>query len=519
MHSNSLIEEVKVPLLEDLASINQSSNGQGHEDHGHHHQQPQGDHGDDDNFDHHHRHQLSLGRRVVIESKKLWHIVGPSIFSRVTSYSIFVITQAFAGHLGDLELAAISIGTNIIIGFNSGLLLGMASALETLCGQAFGAKRYYMLGVYMQRSWIVLSLCCVLLLPLYLFATPVLKLLGQPTDLAELAGVVAMCMIPLHFSLAFQFPLQRFLQSQLKTAALAWVSLVALVVHVFISWLFVYRFKLGVIGTALTMSFSWWIMVFGLLYYTVRGGCPATWTGFSAEAFSGLWEFTKLSTSSGVMLCLETWYYRILILMTGNLKNAEIALDALSICMSINGWEMMIPLAFFAGTGVRVANELGSGNGKGAKFATIVSVVTSIVIGLFFWLLIMIFHNEMALIFSSSKPVLEEVNKLSLLLAFTILLNSVQPILSGVAVGSGWQSYVAYINLGCYYLIGVPLGFLMGWGFHQGVMGIWAGMIFGGTAVQTLILAIITIRCDWEKEAELASRHVLKWAEGKRQDL
>lgn len=40
----------------------------------------------------------------------------------------------------------------------------------------------------------------------------------------------------------------------------------------------------------------------------------------------------------------------------------------------------------------------------------------------------------------------------------------------GVAVGSGWQSSVAYINLGCYYLIGVPLGFVMGWGFQQGVM-------------------------------------------------
>lgn len=40
----------------------------------------------------------------------------------------------------------------------------------------------------------------------------------------------------------------------------------------------------------------------------------------------------------------------------------------------------------------------------------------------------------------------------------------------GVAVGSGWQSYVAYINLGCYYGIGVPLGFLMGWGFKFGVM-------------------------------------------------
>lgn len=80
---------------------------------------------------------------------------------------------------------------------------------------------------------------------------------------------------------------------------------------------------------------------------------------------------------------------------------------------------------------VRVANELGAGNGKGAKFATAVSVLTSIIIGLIFWILIMIFHNEIALIFSSSTDVLQAVNKLSLLLAFTILLNSVQPVLSG----------------------------------------------------------------------------------------
>ncbi|PKI31437.1 hypothetical protein CRG98_048173 [Punica granatum] len=162
---------------------------------------------------------------------------------------------------------------------------------------------------------------------------------------------------------------------------------------------------------------------------------------------------------------------------------------------------------------VRVANELGAGNGKGAKFATIVAVETSVVIGVFFWVLIMFFHNELGLIFSSSEVVLHAVNELSILLAFTILLNSVQPVLSGVAVGSGWQSYVAYINLGCYYLIGVPMGFLMGWAFNLGVMGIWAGMIFGGTATQTLILAIITIRCDWDKEAEKACMHVNKWSE------
>ncbi|VVB18288.1 unnamed protein product [Arabis nemorensis] len=96
--------------------------------------------------------------QIWVETKKLWRIVGPAIFTRVTTYAIFVFTQSFAGHLGELELAAISI-------------LGMASALETLCGQAFGAKKYDMLGVYLQRSWIVLFLCSILLLPMYFFVT------------------------------------------------------------------------------------------------------------------------------------------------------------------------------------------------------------------------------------------------------------------------------------------------------------------------------------------------------------
>ncbi|KAL5779810.1 hypothetical protein ACOSQ2_010547 [Xanthoceras sorbifolium] len=63
---------------------------------------------------------------------------------------------------------------------------------------------------------------------------------------------------------------------------------------------------------------------------------------------------------------------------------------------------------------------------------------------------------------------------------------------TGVAVGSGWQATVAYINLGCYYIIGLPLGILMGLVFKLGVIGIWGGMIFGGTAIQTVILAVIT---------------------------
>jgi MATE family multidrug resistance protein len=49
--------------------------------------------------------------------------MGTAMFSRVVSYSMNVITQAFVGHLGEVELAAISIANTVIVGFNFGLLV------------------------------------------------------------------------------------------------------------------------------------------------------------------------------------------------------------------------------------------------------------------------------------------------------------------------------------------------------------------------------------------------------------
>uniref|UniRef100_A0A2P2ILT3 Protein DETOXIFICATION Multidrug and toxic compound extrusion protein n=1 Tax=Rhizophora mucronata TaxID=61149 RepID=A0A2P2ILT3_RHIMU len=293
---------------------------------------------------HYHRQSNDLScliRGTWLESRKIWQIAGPSIFSRLAMFSMTVVTQAFAGHLGDLNLAAISIATTVIISISFGFLLGMASALETLCGQAFGAKQYSMLGIYLQRSWIVLVLCSILLLPMFLFATPLLKLIGQSTEVAEQTGVVALWLIPFHFSLPFQFTLQRFLQCQLKTGVTAWVSGVALAIHVLLTWVFVYKLRVGIVWTSLILDFSWWVSVFGMLGYCVCGGCPLTWTGFSFQAFLGLWEFFKLSVASGVMLSLENFYYRMLIIVSGYIHHNEVAIDALSI------WFVLIAIPCF----------------------------------------------------------------------------------------------------------------------------------------------------------------------------
>ncbi|KAK3130296.1 hypothetical protein QOZ80_6BG0491470 [Eleusine coracana subsp. coracana] len=391
-----------------------------------------------------------LTKEVWEESKKLWEVVGPGVFMQLAIYTMIVISQAFVGHLGDRDLAAFSIANTVIDGLSFGFLLGMASALETLCGQAYGAKQYHMLGIYMQRSWIVLLALAVLLAPIYVFSGQIMIALGMPAQLSREAGLISLYMLPSLFLYAILLPVNRFLQCQLKNWVTAVATAVVFPVHIVVTWLLVQYFELGVLGAAIAFNLSWTLFMVLQLAYALGGGCPETWTGFSASAFVDLKEFVMLSTSSGVMVCLDNWYYRILIFLTGYMKNAELAVDALSICMSLSGWEMMIHLGFLAGTGVRVANELGAANGQGARFATFVSTTTSFLISLFISLLTLALHDKLALIFTSSEAVINAVDDISVLLALTILLNGVQPVLSGVAIGSGSQALVAYVNIGSY---------------------------------------------------------------------
>ena len=208
--------------------------------------------------------------------------------------------------------------------------LGMGSALETLCGQAFGAGQVNMLGVYMQRSWIILFVSCIFLLPIYVFATPVLRLLGQAEEIAVAAGEFTLLTIPQLFSMAFTFPTSKFLQAQSKVIAIAWIGFVALIMHVAMLWLFIVVFGWGTNGAALAFSITNWGTAISQIVYVI-GWCNEGWTGLTWLAFKEIWAFVRLSIASAVMLCLEIWYMMSIIVLTGHLDDPVIAVGSLSI--------------------------------------------------------------------------------------------------------------------------------------------------------------------------------------------
>ncbi|CAN6183555.1 unnamed protein product [Urochloa humidicola] len=453
---------------------------------------------------------------VAAELPLLLRLALPAVAVYMINYVMFVATQVLCGQLGNLELAASSLGTTGIQAFAYGVMLGMGSAVETLCGQAYGARRYEMLGVYMQRSTVLLMATGVPLAIIYAFSEPILLLLGQSPEIAGAAAVFVYGLIPQIFAYAANFPIQKFLQAQSIVAPSAYISAATLALHVALSWLVVRRLGLGLLGASLVHSLSWWVIVSAQFAYIVASPrCRDTWTGFTTQAFSGLCGFFKLSAASAVMLCLEIWYFQILVLIAGLLKNPEVSLDSLSICMTVNGWVLMISVGFNAAASVRVGNELGAGNPRAAAFSVVLVTSLSLAVSMVGAGVVMCLRDRLSYLFTGGEAVARAVSDLCPLLAVTIVLNGVQPVLSGVAVGCGWQAFVAYVNVGCYYIVGVPLGVFLGFYLDLGAKGVWSGMVIGGTLMQTLILLVVTIRTDWNKEVENAETRLAKWQDKK----
>ncbi|KAJ0079252.1 hypothetical protein Patl1_23584 [Pistacia atlantica] len=213
----------------------------------------------------------SLKGRVWMESKKIWKIAFPAILARMALFGVILVTQAFVGHIGALELSAFAVVQTILVRFVSGITLGMSSATETLCGQAFGAGQYHMMGIYLQRSWIVSTSAATIFVPF------------------------------------FSSTMQMFLQSQLKNFVIIWLTVATFAIHVLLSWILVYLLNYGIPGAMVAMNISFWLLVFGEFVYILRGWCPDAWRGFSKAAFSNILPVIKLSISSGVMICLMLW--------------------------------------------------------------------------------------------------------------------------------------------------------------------------------------------------------------------
>ncbi|KAL6643272.1 hypothetical protein ACP70R_021453 [Stipagrostis hirtigluma subsp. patula] len=446
---------------------------------------------------------------AAAEAKRLLRLAAPLVASFVLRSAVQMVSVMFVGHLGELPLAGAALAASLanVTGFS--LLAGMAGSLDTLCGQAFGARRHALLGVYKQRAMVVLAAACVPVAAVWACAERILLLAGQDPDVAAEAGAYARWLVPSLPAYVLLTCHARFLQAQGAVVPVMASSGVAAMTHVAVCYALVNWAGMGSKGAALSLAVSYGVNLAILaLYVRLSSACKRTWTGFSMDAFTGLLEFAKLAAPSAIMVCLEWWSFELLVLLSGILPNPKLETSVLSICINTASMLFMVPLGLGTSISTRVSNELGAGQPQAARLAAQVAVCMTLSEGVVLAAIMVLLRKIWGYAYSSEEEVVLYIARMVPILAISFFVDGLNGSLSGVLTGCGKQRIGARVNLGAFYVVGIPTALLLAFVLHLNGMGLWLGILCGSISKLVLLLCI-TLRTNWESEVTKAKERVL----------
>ncbi|VVA98371.1 unnamed protein product [Arabis nemorensis] len=452
--------------------------------------------------------------QFMVELKKVSRLAAPMATVTIAQYLLPVISVMVAGHYGELQLSGVALATSFTNVSGVSVIYGLVGALETLCGQAYGAKQYDKIGTYTYSAIASNIPICLLISILWIYIDKLLISLGQDPDISRVAGSYAFWLIPALFGQAIVIPLTRYLQTQGLVFPLLYCALTTLLFHIPVCWTMVSVLGLGSNGAAMAISVSFWFYAVILACYVRFSSTCEKTRGFVSNYFMFcVKQFFHYGVPSAAMLCLEWWLFELLILSSGLLPNPKLETSVLSICLTTAALHYVIPAGVAAAVSTRVSNKLGAGNPQVARVSVLAGLCLWLVESAFFSTLLFTCKNIVGYAFSNSKEVVDYVEDLSPLLCLSFILDGFTAVLNGVARASGWQHIGAWNNVVSYYLVGAPVGLYLAFvrGFNG--KGLWCGVVVG-SAVQATILAIVTSSVNWKEQAEKARKRIVSTENG-----
>ncbi|XP_054809892.1 protein DETOXIFICATION 14-like [Prosopis cineraria] len=456
--------------------------------------------------------RLRLTWRVFAkEVKEVCCVAGPMVAVNYSTFFLQTVALMMVGHLGKLAQSSTGLAISLCAVTGFSVIFGLASALETLCGQAYGAKQYKKFGVQIQTGIFCLLLCCIPLSMLWLNLGKLLVLLGQDPLIAHEAGKFAVCLIPALFGYATLQALVRFYLMQSMIAPLVLCSTITISFHVAFCWTLVFKSGMGRFGGAFAIGVSYWLNVVLLAFYMkFSESCAKTRASISMELFHGIRDFFRFAIPSTIMACLQWWSYEVTTLLAGLLRpNPQLETSILAVCVSMNITIYSIPESIGSAASTRVSNALGAGNAKAAYMSALCARIIGACEALIMSSTVFASRNVLGHVFSNEPEVMHYVTDIAPILVLSVFADSLQGALTGIARGSGWQRIGSYVNFGAYYGVGIPLAAILGFVVHLRGKGLWLG-ITSGTICQVIVLMVIISCTDWKKEAKQARERTLK---------
>lgn len=411
-------------------------------------------------------------------------------------YSVSIASVFAVGHIGKIELGAISLATMTANITCYAPFQGLATSLDTLCSQAYGSGHKHLVGLQVQRMTYFLSALLIPVAILWIYAGDILAQLVPEPESARLAGIYLKIVIAGVPGFIATECGKRFVNAQGLFQSTTYVLLVAAPFNIFVNWLFVWHFGWGFVGAPIAVAISQNLIPALLFLYVVFIDGSQCWGGFSKKAFANWGPMVKLALPGMVMVVAEWLAFEVLTLASGQFGTTYLAAQSVLVTLAATTFQLPFPISIAAST--RVANLIGAKLVGAAKTSAYVAVVAAGLVAIFNFTLLSSLRYELPKLLTEDEEVIELVAQIMPLMAFMQIFDAMAAMAHGLLRGIGRQHFGGYANLLTYYVVALPISFGTAFALDWKLEGLWFGVTLGLALVAAVEYWYI-YTSDWEQ--------------------
>jgi MATE family multidrug resistance protein len=424
------------------------------------------------------------------ELRALYALCWPATVTQVGLMLIGVVDTLFVARLGADDLAAAALA-HMWQWSTMSLGLGAVMGTDPMISQAHGRADHQAAALGLQRG-LILAVIASVPVCIAMWLTPeVLRAIGQPAAIAELAGRYNVLRIPTVPCFLLFTAYRMFLQARGLMGPATNLLYAANVINALGAWALTFGHlgapRLGFDGAALAGSLTSVALLLGLHVMVRLPGVaiPRPWDRASF-APDGLWEVLRIGGPVGLQLWLEAFAFTFATFMVGWINVASVG--AHQIALNLASLTFMVPLGVSMGASARVGNLIGADDVDGMRRAVRIALMLGAGAMLFSGLGLTLLRFQLPRLYTDDAALIAMAAQVLPLAGAFQLSDGTQVVAAGVLRGMGRPHAATLINLLGYYLLALPLGYLLAFPLGLGLRGIWYGLIAGLVVVSVALL-------------------------------
>jgi MATE family multidrug resistance protein len=409
----------------------------------------------------------------------------PLIIAEVGWMSMGIVDTIMVGRLPDSAVAigATGLGQSLyhsVAIFGGGLLLG----LDTFVAQAYGRKDLHDARISLVNGlFLALALTPILMLAVS-FWPPLMQHFGISAELVEPMRPFLHALNWGTLPLLTYFALRRYLQAENVVLPIMFALISANVVNAIGDWALIYGHlglpAMGITGsgwaTCVARIYMAGVLAVTLLWVESKRSLPK-WTGAVRIDLRRVTALLKLGAPAATQILLEIGAFAAATALVARL--GPVPLSGHEIALNCAALTFMVPLGISSAAAVRVGQQLGRRDPAGARRAG----WSAIVLGAGFMtcsgLVFVSIPTWIARLFSPDLVVIRTGARLLLVAAAFQLFDGLQTVATGALRGAGDTKTPMLANFVAYWLIGLPVGYLLCFKLGWGAVGVWIGLCAG----------------------------------------